>query len=383
MKVVSLFPHVGSGNHGCEAIVRSTKLLFSDNDMQMYLFSNHPEEDSKYIHDDEIHVCKDISEISRFSLRYFKAQFLKRFLSQKNSFNRLTYSPLLKRCGPKQIMLSIGGDLYCYDTPEYIYEVNQYVREQQCFTVLWGCSVEPNYIDSRMSEDIKGYDLICARESITYNALREINPNTVLMSDPAFVLPKEKTQLPSENYIGINVSPMIIEREGIKGITLENYVTLIQYILDNTSCDVALIPHVVWETNDDRAALKRLKEKFIDNDRVISVEDHNCCQLKYIISNCRVFVGARTHATIAAYSTCVPTLVVGYSVKARGIAKDIFGTHENYVIPVQSLKTKDDLLNAIKWILDNESSIRTHLHSFMPEYKNRTQVGVEAVNSLR
>ena len=35
---------------------------------------------------------------------------------------------------------------------------------------------------------------------------------------------------------------------------------------------------------------------------------------------------------------------MGYSVKARGIAKDLLGTDENYVVPVQSLKSEDDLL---------------------------------------
>ena len=65
-------------------------------------------------------------------------------------------------------------------------------------------------------------------------------------------------------------------------------------------------------------------EKYKDSGRVCIVDDCNCMQLKYDISKCRFFVGARTHATIAAYSTCVPTLVVGYSVKSRGIARDLF-----------------------------------------------------------
>ena len=56
--------------------------------------------------------------------------------------------------------------------------------------------------------------------------------------------------------------------------------------------------------------------------RVMLVQDCNCEELKGYISRCRFFIGARTHATIAAYSSQVPTLVVGYSVKAKGIAKD-------------------------------------------------------------
>ena len=54
-------------------------------------------------------------------------------------------------------------------------------------------------------------------------------------------------------------------------------------------------------------------------------------ELKGFIARCRFFVGARTHATIAAYSSCIPTFSVGYSIKAKGIAQDIFGTYKNYV----------------------------------------------------
>ena len=89
---------------------------------------------------------------------------------------------------------------------------------------------------------------------------------------------------------------------------------------------VALIPHVVWSHNDDRKPLSQLYEMFKDTGRVVMIEDHNAEELKGYIARCRLMVVARTHASIAAYSTQVPTLVVGYSVKARGIAKDIFGS---------------------------------------------------------
>jgi polysaccharide pyruvyl transferase WcaK-like protein len=50
-------------------------------------------------------------------------------------------------------------------------------------------------------------------------------------------------------------------------------------------------------------------------------------QVKWVISKCRYFIGARTHATVAAFSTGVPTISIAYSKKARGINRDIFG-HE-------------------------------------------------------
>ena len=98
------------------------------------------------------------------------------------------------------------------------------------------------------------------------------------------------------------------------------------------------------------------------------VSDRSCSELKMIISKCRFFVGARTHATIAAYSSCVPTLVAGYSVKSRGIAKDIFGTDEHYVIPVQNMKSDEELTDGFRWLADNEDEVMKKLSAVMPDY---------------
>ena len=74
------------------------------------------------------------------------------------------------------------------------------------------------------------------------------------------------------------------------------------------------------------------------------------------------------HATIAAYSSWVPTLVVGYSVKARGIARDLFGTEEGYVLPVQALENPEELIQAYDRMMEREQEIRGRLEGMMPEY---------------
>ena len=152
---------------------------------------------------------------------------------------------------------------------------------------------------------------------------------------------------------------------------LDSFVHLIRYILKNTDCSVALIPHVVWHDNDDRTVLKQLYEAVHCPERVVLIEDHNCMQLKGFISRCRFFVGARTHATIAAYSTLVPTLALGYSVKSRGIATDLFGTDDHYVLPVQQLCTADTLTESFRWMMNQEQAIRSHLEAAMPGYIGR------------
>ena len=161
--------------------------------------------------------------------------------------------------------------------------------------------------------------------------------------------------------------------EAVPGITMENYRALIRHILDTTQMNVALIPHVVWKNNDDRTVLKRLYEDFKETGRIVLIEDCGCEELKGYIARCRFFIGARTHATIAAYSSLVPTLVVGYSVKARGIAKDLFGTWEDYVLPVQSLRQEGELIEGFEWLKNQEQFVKTRLEKVMPAYLERAR----------
>ena len=298
-------------------------------------------------------------------------------------------SEILDKTDNKTIAMSIGGDNYCYGYPSNWMYLNQSCKDKSATTVLWGCSIEPDVLDANVIADLKRYDLITPRESITYNALLEkgINKNTCLFPDPAFILDKINLPLPEgfdeNNTVGLNVSPLIMRLEKGDNITYKNYANLIEHIIGTTDMQVALIPHVTWEHNNDLEPLTALYDQFKDTGRVVMFGDqYNCMELKGFISRCRMFVGARTHATIAAYSTCVPTLVVGYSVKARGIARDIFGSEENMVIPVQSLEHEDDLVNAFKYIQDNEDSIRNHLQDFMPSYIEKAWLAGEEVKKL-
>ena len=145
---------------------------------------------------------------------------------------------------------------------------------------------------------------------------------------------------------------------------------------------IALIPHVVYDFSDDRKPLNQLYEKYKDSKRVMMIEDCSCSVLKWYISKCRFIITARTHVSIASYSKCVPTLVVGYSTKAKGIAKDIFGTYENYVLPVQSLSSEDTLTNQFIWLMKNEEKIKSLLHSVMPEYCSRSLMAGELVRNM-
>ena len=175
---------------------------------------------------------------------------------------------------------------------------------------------------------------------------------------------------------------MIQKKERISGITYQNYRYLIKYIIDKTNYNIALIPHVTEEENDDRVPLESLFDEFKETKRVVLIGDCNAEQLKGYISRCSLFIGARTHATIAAYSTCIPTLVIGYSTKAKGIALDLFGSYDNYVLPVQNLRDKNDMINSFVWLNSHKKEIKEHLKSFLPDYKKRVYLGFEAIKKL-
>lgn len=393
-KKILLYMHAGSGNHGCEAIVSSLADIMQnvgmvqdgENDkIEMTLLSYRAKEDEKYTLSGK---CKIVNERSfdNHKIAHILYYIYRKLTKDEESFIRYRYKGLINP-DKVDIAVSIGGDNYCYDSMlKDLRLSNNAFKKAGIPTILLGCSIEPDILKREdIVKDLSNYTKIITRETITYEALktsfkeRNIPEDKVfLVPDPAFSLKTEELQdgdIPkgfiTGNTVGINISPMIQSNEKIEGITITNYRKMISYILDNTDMNVALIPHVVWANNDDRIPCHQLYEEFskVYPRRVCELGDASASKLKGYISKLRFFIGARTHSTIAAYSSLVPTLVVGYSVKAIGIAQDLFGTDENYVIPVQSLKEDDDLLNDTRWLFEHEKEIKNRLTNIIPKIK--------------
>ena len=387
MKDVLMYCHKGSGNHGCEAIIRGTmNVLNNAGDFKYTLVSENPSQDIEYGIGEKVNVVKEQNPVKKNTFKFVNAYLDLKIKKDYTKMNDLAYEEALTSINKNGINLSLGGDNYCYgDQGKYIM-LHKLSRKHGTKTVLWGCSVDEDRLENpEIIEDFKSFDLIVARETITYNnMIKKGLTNVKLYPDVAFTLQIDENmkELPPENTVGINLSPLIMNYETNEGNALASYEKLVEYILKETNMNVALVPHVIWEGNDDRVPLKKIYDKFKDSGRVYMIGDYNCTQLKAYISKCRFFIGARTHATIAAYSTCVPTLVVGYSVKSKGIAKDIFGTYDKYVIPVQDL-TEENLVREFKWMFNNEKSIKNHLEDFIPEYRQKSlEAGREIANIL-
>ena len=382
----NLYAHTGSGNHGCEALVRSTAKLL---DSMPTLFSTGYDEDIQFGISEIANVQRDtVVSVPRRSAVYVAAACQPKLTKRTTLFTQFARRDLLDAVQSGDLCLSIGGDNYCYAGTEILGDLNTLLKKKGAKTVLWGCSIDPEAISPEMVKDLKRYDLITVREPLTQAALAAagITENVRSVADPAFLLDVQKTDLPdgflAGNTIGLNLSPLILHYTEKKEEALAGFQALVQHILDTTDSAIALIPHVLKSKSDDLEVLEPLFRQFEGTGRVLLIPDQNCMQLKYIISQCRLFIGARTHATIAAYSTFVPTLVIGYSVKSRGIAADLFGTEENYVLPIQAIRADTDLIGAYDWLEAHAVEIGQHLRNVIPAYQDKARMGKSYLDEL-
>jgi polysaccharide pyruvyl transferase WcaK-like protein len=145
---------------------------------------------------------------------------------------------------------------------------------------------------------------------------------------------------------------------------------------------IALTPHVMIKGNDDSEVLAEFESKFKATNRIVMIPNNlNAVQYKGYIARMRFFIGARTHATIAAYSNYVPTMVLGYSVKSKGIAKDIFG-EEKLVLSINEISDSAKLINKFEELKNEELLIKEILKIRIPEIQKMSHKAAQYLFEL-
>ena len=94
-----------------------------------------------------------------------------------------------------------------------------------------------------------------------------------------------------------------------------------------------------------------------------------------------MFIGARTHATIAAYSSCVPTMVLGYSIKSKGISEDLFGD-QKLVLDINDLSNTQKLIHTFNLLLEEEIELKKKLTQRIPEMKKMSYKAAEHLTNM-
>ncbi len=361
-----LFDHSGCLNRGCEAIIRGTMNVISrsDGNASFKLASYAPETDSKL----ELPTVKiqprPLSKIETVAAGVDLKVNHSEYFSLKTA-----YSDVISSADDCDICLSIGGDTYCYGDNAPSRAVMKAIHKNGKKTVLWGASIGKEDLSADKIEALKTFDAIFARESATYSMLEKIIPaqKLFLFADPAFCMERVDLPLPHgfdlNNTLGFNLSPLVVK--GNPDI-LKASVEFLKGIIENTTLQIALIPHVTTPDNNDMDVLQKIYNELNDKIRVLILpDDLSAAEYKGYIARCRFFIGARTHATIAAYSNGVPTMVLGYSVKSKGISKDLFG-EEKFVLDSKSVCDKKLLNSEFLKLIEQEEEIRKTLRKVIP-----------------
>ncbi len=384
MKKFYLTGHRTFGNRGCEAIVRSTVKLLREQlgDIKVLIPSDDIPRDANHWPEAASLGVKFVPAYIPFFTRYWA------------NFQRIPI-PYLKRAGwpfslPSKLendiqsvdlVLSIGGDNYSLDyrIPSLLMAVDRFAMDLKKPVILWGASVGPfekeiSFVP-KIQRHLDDISLIAVRESLSDLYLKETLglENSLLMADPAFELVPESVDIttfwPSENnngVLGINISP-VIERYRKSDLDLrDEVIKFIRLVIKNYDMTVLLVPHVIplngAVKNNDAVFMQPLLDELNDLGSQVSMIDSslNAAQIKYAISQCRFFIGSRTHSTIAALSSKIPTISISYSIKAMGINHDLLG-HQDAILHSQDVN-HSSLIDKLQWLFEHEDEIHEQLN---------------------
>jgi colanic acid/amylovoran biosynthesis protein len=379
------------GNRGCEAIVRSTlsALQSAHGSVEMLV----PSESMQL---DEKQWPRSRESGVRF-VRVYEPWFTRFWIH----FQR-TPVGAIKRAGwpfsmpqwfKKQIasvdaVLAIGGDNYSLDyrLPSLWMGVDGCAMALGKKTYLWGASVgpferEPDFVEC-IRKHLARFTGIVVRESSSFAYLTEgLGLSNVRKApDPAFALEPEPLDVSTfwptpgpQGVLGLNVSPLLERYTGGEADIITETEQFVRHAVTECGFGVLLVPHVVPLTgrtkNNDFVYMSNIARRVGDFGGAVRIAppELNAAQIKTVISKVNYFIGARTHATIAALSSGIPTVSIAYSVKARGINRDIFGD-ESLVLPCNKCN-RHTLASHLSKLRANEETIRMRLNSIVPQFK--------------
>jgi len=348
-------------NRGCEAIVRGTMRLFFDCGIE---FSNF----AYFSSDSQVKLQNqvDLGKLTHFHVNRKDTSIVNR-VSKKIGLHRggkEIDAKMLQLLDNSTACLSLGGDNYSldYGYPKKMMELDDTILQLKKPLVIWGATIgpfskDPDFEKIIMKHLMRTEAIFCREEeSIHYLESFGLGNKLILMADPAFLMEPVAPVLGrricvAPGSIGVNLSPII-------GNYLESYdkwkslaSCFLELLQKRTGRKIYLVPHVSKKNNNDYKFMKELLTKLPNRGEFILIEDsYNAEETKWIISQFDVFCGARTHSTIAALSSCVPTLSLSYSMKSIGINKMIYGNLDycQSVTSFSSEKTIDVLVEMLK-----------------------------------
>lgn len=411
MKTIYFAGQNDFGNRGCEALIRSNVKLIREQIPSAKFFVPSGEitrDAAQWLgaaqHGVHFIDAEPIPSVIRWWSR--GRRFIWKGLDSHPPMYKVT-SQTRSAIAQSDALIMTGGDIisldYGLESLYYWTRVCECAMDAGKPTVLWAGSVGPftaaPSVEARMRAFLSRFDLITVRETASFDYLTTLQIKDIeLVTDPAFCLDVEAApedrlgMFDNGPVLGFNVSPLIRKFRNDVASKHEldrEVIAFLRDVLDTTRHSVLLIPHVDpldgAEANSDstymNTLLKAMPQAALASGRIsILPRGLNAVQLKDVIRRCDSFMGARTHATVAALSQLVPTTSIAYSVKAKGINQDLFG-HTRYVLETPSV-TAATLRQHFDLLQSEAVTIRLLLQARMPDWRNKARRSAEMLARL-
>lgn len=219
---------------------------------------------------------------------------------------------------------------------------------------------QAEFAQKRAAEVMKKAAQIFSRDEKSSDLVRELSGREpITTTDIAFMLPYQKQKRESKKKkIGINPSGLLWNggytqnNQFALSVDYQQYLRkLICQLSKSGEWEIHLISHVFTNNpmtlDNDQIASNILKKEFPD---VILAPTYDLpMDMKSYISGMDLFIGARMHATIAAFSSGVAVIPFSYSRKFEGLY-DTF--NYNYLVSGTRDTTEDALNKTLQWIAE-------------------------------
>ena len=407
--------HVGFGNRGCEALVRTTAQIVRRWRPQARLSvpSLDANADRRLWPEAETHgvdfvpappVPLKLVPWARL-VRSVPAAAALRWPSREGERGLLRE---LERCDG---VLSIGGDNYTLDyglcsLAAFVGVAEAALRRRQP-VVLWGASVGPFTpepgVERRMQDHLSRLSAITVRDGNSADYLQQLGLGVrrgdgatsaaapLRVADSAFLLEPAPSPRPasapspapphtSPPQLGLNLSPLMRAARGLgvrdeRAALVAHAAEFVRRVLSQHRWSVVLVPHVgahpsVGAEQDDGRLLAEVAARVGPHPLLHRASPQlNAAELKALIAGCDAFIGARMHATIAALSSGVPTLSLSYSPKAIALQQDLLGS-QAAVLDGRRLSAPR-LERGFEILLERADGQRARLAEQLPAWRQR------------
>ena len=373
----------GVYNYGCEAIVRGTEIILREiwPEVRIIYASPRSEDDRKRLAGSRVEIisngAKTLGSLKRlYNWAAGKFGVPWRFLAENMDW--------VDRC---DIIFSIGGDIhtidlyhnYCRFKPYYhkAADYGKRVMKRGKPVVIWGATIGPfqcypkaeRYFADYLSKVL----LISCREpdSIKYLEDLGITENVTRCADPAFAVPfdgRARRGRSDSPRIAVNLSPL--SAKYLYGLTqlskaCSEQAELVVALVRNLEAEVVLVPHVVADfkyRDDDYSYLRSVQAalpRSISSKVQLLDKDIGFVATKKRLMQCDMLIAARMHCAINAIAAGVPTILLAYSQKARGMVKYVYG-NEKWLLSIIET-TPDKLTQLARQMLEEHDKVQAHL----------------------